>query len=249
MTWQNTLDQLERGEVRAAYQNEEGQWVANEMVKKAILSAFKAGSNSDYDGAYAGFVDKINLPPRQFTTADNVRLVPGGSSVRRGAYVASGVIVMPPAYINIGAFVDAGTMIDSHALVGSCAQVGKNVHVSAGVQIGGVLEPIGASPVIIEDDAFIGAGAVLVEGVVVGKGAVIAPGVSLSAAIPVYDCVNQTVLEKGAPIPAGAVVVPGTRPMSSEWGNDLGLSLSCGMIVKYRDEKSDASLELEEVLR
>lgn len=249
MNWENILDQMERGEVRAAFKNEQGQWVANTEAKQAILAAFKAGSNSDYDGAYQGFVDKINLPPRQFTTADNVRLVPGGSSVRRGAYVASGVIVMPPAYINIGAFVDSGSMIDSHALVGSCAQVGKNVHVSAGVQIGGVLEPIGANPVVIEDDAFIGAGAVLVEGVVVGRRAVIAPGVSLSSAIPVYDCVNETVLEKGAPIPAGAVVVPGARPMNSQWATAQGLSLSCPMIVKYRDEKSDASLELEEVLR
>lgn len=249
MSWENMLDLMERGEIRAAYQNEQGQWVANTEAKQAILAAFKAGTNSDYDGAYQGFVDKINLPPRQFTTADNVRLVPGGSSVRRGAYVAPGVIVMPPAYINIGAFVDSGSMIDSHALVGSCAQVGKNVHVSAGVQIGGVLEPIGANPVVIEDDAFIGAGAVLVEGVIVGKGAVIAPGVSLSAAIPVYDCVNECVLEKGTPIPAGAVVVPGARPMNSQWATNQGLSLSCPMIVKYRDEKSDASLELEEVLR
>jgi 2,3,4,5-tetrahydropyridine-2-carboxylate N-succinyltransferase len=249
MTWQTILDQMERGEVRAAYQNEKGQWVANVEAKEAILAAFKAGSNSDFTGAYQGFVDKVNLPPRQFTTADQVRLVPGGSSVRRGAYVAPGVIIMPPAYINIGAFVDAGSMIDSHALVGSCAQVGRNVHVSAGVQIGGVLEPIGASPVVIEDDAFIGAGVVLVEGIVIGKRAVIAPGVSLSAAVAVYDCVNECVLEKGAAIPEGAVVVPGTRPMSSAWGTSLGLSISCPMIVKYRDEKSDASLELEEVLR
>jgi 2,3,4,5-tetrahydropyridine-2-carboxylate N-succinyltransferase len=249
MTWLTTLDQLERGEVRAAYQNEQGQWVANVEVKKAILAAFKAGSNTEFEGAYQGFVDKINLPPRQFTAADQVRLVPGGSSVRRGAYVAPGVIIMPPAYINIGAFVDTGSMIDSHALVGSCAQIGKNVHVSAGVQIGGVLEPIGANPVIVEDDAFIGAGAILVEGVVIGKGAVIAPGVSLSAAVAVYDCVNQKVLAKGAPIPAGAVVIPGARPMTSQWGSSLGLSVSCGMIVKYRDEKSNASLELEEVLR
>ncbi len=249
MNWQTTLDQLERGEVRAAYQNEAGEWQANVEAKKAILAAFKAGANSEFSGSYEGFVDKVNLPPRQFTTADNVRMVPGGSSVRRGAYVAPGVIIMPPAYINIGAFVDEGSMIDSHALVGSCAQVGKNVHVSAGVQIGGVLEPIGANPVVIEDGAFIGAGAVLVEGIVIGKRAVIAPGVSLSAGVGVYDCVHQKILPKGAAIPEGAVVVPGTRPMDSEWGKTLGLSLSCPMIVKYRDEKSDASLELEEVLR
>ena len=249
MHWQDMLDQMERGQIRAAHQDESGRWVANQAVKLAILDAFKAGENSDYEGAYLGFVDKINLPPRQFTTADKVRLVPGGSSVRRGAYVAPGVIVMPPAYINIGAYVDEGCMIDSHALVGSCAQVGKNVHVSAGVQIGGVLEPIGANPVVIEDDAFLGAGAVLVEGVIVGKRAVIAPGVSLSASVGVYDCVNQRILDKGAPIPDGAVVVPGARPMTSEWGSRLGLSVNCPMIVKYRDEKSDAALELEEVLR
>ncbi|MFT4929190.1 MAG: 2,3,4,5-tetrahydropyridine-2-carboxylate N-succinyltransferase [Phenylobacterium sp.] len=249
MTWETILDQLESGEVRAAYQDEDGQWHANVEAKEAILAAFKAGENSAFSGAYEGFVDKVNMPPRQFTPADKVRLVPGGSSVRRGAYVAPGVIIMPPAYINIGAFVDEGSMIDSHALVGSCAQVGKNVHVSAGVQIGGVLEPIGASPVVIEDGAFLGAGSVLVEGVVVGKRAVIAPGVSLSAGVSVYDCVNQKVLPKGSAIPADAVVVPGTRPMNSEWGKTLGLSLSCPMIVKYRDEKSDASLELEDLLR
>lgn len=249
MNWETILDQMERGEVRAARQNENGQWEANTVAKEAILDAFKAGSNTDYEGAYQGFVDKANIPPRQFTTQDNVRLVPGGSSVRRGAYVAPGVIIMPPAYINIGAFVDSGSMIDSHALVGSCAQVGKNVHVSAGVQLGGVLEPIGANPVVIEDEAFIGAGAVIVEGVVVGRRAVIAPGVSLSAGVAVYDCVNETVLEKGAAIPEGAVVVPGTRPMNTQWARDQGLALSCPMIVKYRDEKSDASLELEEVLR
>lgn len=249
MSWKTTLDQLESGEVRAAFKNEQGEWVANQDVKKAILAAFKAGDNSAFSGSYEGFVDKVNLPPRQFTTDDKVRLVPGGSSVRRGAHVAAGVIIMPPAYINIGAFVDEGSMIDSHALVGSCAQVGKNVHVSAGVQIGGVLEPIGANPVIVEDGAFLGAGSVLVEGVIIGKRAVIAPGVSLSAAVSVYDCVNQTVLPKGSPIPEGAVVVPGTRPMSSEWGKTLGLSVACPMIIKYRDEKSDASLELEDVLR
>lgn len=249
MNWETTLDQLERGEVRAACQDQQGRWRVNESVKKAILAAFKAGDNTEFSGAYEGFVDKFNLPPRQFTTDDQVRLVPGGSSVRRGAYVAPGVIIMPPAYINIGAFVDEGCMIDSHALVGSCAQVGKNVHVSAAVQIGGVLEPIGASPVIIEDDAFIGAGAVLVEGVVIGRRAVIAPGVSLSAAIGVYDCVNQRILPKGSAIPPDAVVVPGTRPMTSAWGKTLGLSLSCPMIVKYRDEKSDAAVALEEVLR
>ena len=158
---------------------------------------------------------------------------------------------MPPSYINIGAYVDEGTMVDSHALVGSCAQVGKRVHLSAGVQIGGVLEPIGLTPVVIEDDAFIGAGSVIVEGIQIGSRAVIAPGVSLSKGVPVYDCVNEKQLEKGAPIPPNAVVVPGSRPINSKspWAKEQGLALNCALIVKYRDEKSDTSLELESLLR
>ncbi len=249
MGWQTILQQLETGEIRAATQNEQGQWQANIIAKEAILAAFRAGKNVEFTGNYQGFVDKHNLPARQFSSEDQVRLVPGGSAVRRGAYVAKGVIIMPPAYINVGAFVDEGTMVDSHALIGSCAQIGKNVHVSAAVQIGGVLEPVGAKPVVIEDNAFLGAGVVIVEGVVVKKGAVIAPGVSLSAAIPVFDCVNNTVLARGAAIPERAVVIPGTRPMQGEWAKQQGLSMACALIVKYRDEKSDASLELESVLR
>lgn len=249
MSWQETLDQLEAGIIRSANQDEQGNWLANVDAKQAILAAFKAGENTEFDGIYKGFVDKHNLPAREFTRDDNVRLVPGGSSVRRGAYVAPGVIIMPPAYINVGAFVDSGTMVDSHALIGSCAQIGKNVHVSAAVQIGGVLEPVGASPVIIEDDAFLSAGVVIVEGIVVKKGAVLAPGVSLSASVPVYDCVNQVMLEKGADIPERAVVVPGTRPVKGEWAKEQGLNMACALIVKYRDESSDASLELESILR
>lgn len=249
MNWQATLDQLEAGTIRAANQDENGNWQANVEVKQAILAAFKAGENQEFSGIYEGFVDKHNLPAREFTREDNVRLVPGGSSVRRGAHVASGVIIMPPAYINVGAFVDNGTMVDSHALIGSCAQIGKNVHVSAAVQIGGVLEPVGASPVIIEDGAFLSAGVVIVEGIVVKRGAVLAPGVFLSASVPVYDCVNEVMLEKGADIPERAVVVPGTRPVSGEWAASQGLNMACALIVKYRDEKSDASLALESLLR
>lgn len=249
MNWEQVLEQLETGELRSATKNSDGVWEANVEVKQAILSAFKAGSNINYEGAYAGFVDKNNLAPRAFTVEDNVRLVPGGSSVRRGAHVASGVIIMPPAYINIGAFVDSGTMVDSHALVGSCAQIGKNVHLSAGVQIGGVLEPIGASPVVVEDNAFISAGCILVEGVVVQEGAVLAPSVTLSASIPVYDAVNEVMLEKGAPIPKNAIVIPGTRPLSSKWGKEQGLSMQCPIIIKYRDSQSDAALALEQALR
>lgn len=246
MSWQQTLDALERGEIRSANQQATGEWQANIEAKQAILAAFKAGENIEFE---QGFVDKHNLPVRKFTVQDQVRMVPGGSSVRRGAYIAKGVIIMPPAYVNVGAFVDAGTMIDSHALVGSCAQVGKNVHISAGVQIGGVLEPVGASPVVIEDDAFIGAGVVIVEGVIIKKRAVIAPGVVLSSAVPVFDCVNQRQLEKGEAIPENAVVVPGTRPMQGDWATQQGLSLNCALIVKYRDDKSDAALTLEQVLR
>jgi 2,3,4,5-tetrahydropyridine-2-carboxylate N-succinyltransferase len=163
--------------------------------------------------------------------------------------VAENVIIMPPAYVNVGGYVDEGSMIDSHALVGSCAQVGKNVHLSAGVQLGGVLEPVGLSPVVIEDDCFIGAGSVVVEGILVKKGAVIAPGVTLSKSIPVYDCVHEQVLGKGADIPERAVVVPGTRPMSGDWAQEQGLNVACPLIVKYRDADSDASLELEDALR
>lgn len=248
MSWEKILDQLEEGKVRAA--NPEGEtWVANVKVKEAILEAFRAGKNVGYGGIYEGFVDKDNLPPRILYPEDGVRLVPGGSSIRRGAYVAKGVILMPPAYVNIGAYIDEGSMVDSHALVGSCAQIGKNVHLSAGVQIGGVLEPVGLSPVVIEDDCFVGAGSVIVEGILIKRGAVLAPGVTLSKSVPVYDCVNETLLGKGAPIPERAVVVPGTRPVSNSWGKSEGLNVSCPIIIKYRDEGSDASLELEDALR
>ncbi len=248
MNWEKILDQLEEGTVRAAEPEGDG-WAANVEVKEAILAAFKAGKNVKYGGIYDGFVDKDNLPPRMFSSEDGIRLVPGGSSVRRGSYVADGVIIMPPAYVNIGAYVDEGSMIDSHALVGSCAQIGKNVHLSAGVQIGGVLEPVGLSPVVIEDDCFVGAGAVIVEGMLVKKGAVIAPGVTLSKSVPVYDCVNETVLGKGAAIPENAVVVPGSRPINNKWGDENNLTVSCPIIIKYRDAGSDASLVLEDALR
>jgi 2,3,4,5-tetrahydropyridine-2-carboxylate N-succinyltransferase len=247
MNWQEALDLLEKGMIRAA-EKKDGKWVANTEVKEAILAAFKAGELKEFAN---GFVDKHNLPAREFKVEDKIRLVPGGSSVRRGAYVASGVIIMPPAYINVGAFVDSGTMVDSHALVGSCAQIGRNVHLSAGVQIGGVLEPIGQIPVVIEDNAFIGAGAVIVEGVQVSEGAVIAPGVVLSRSIPVYDCINKRVLEIGEPIPPYAVVVTGSRPVSANlpWAAEMGLTLRCAMIIKYKDAKTSAALELESCLR
>lgn len=244
--WEDVLNQLELGTLRSASETD-GVWSAHPEVKQAILDAFKAGALADMDG----FVDKHNLPPQRFTTAQGVRVVPGGTAIRRGAYVAKGVIVMPPSYINIGAYVDEGTMVDSHVLVGSCAQIGKRVHLSAGVQIGGVLEPIGMTPVIIEDDAFIGAGSVVVEGIRVGKRAVVAPGVILSRGVPVYDAVNGRILDRGEAIPDGAVVVPGTRPVSADrtWAAEQGLSLACAIIIKVRDAQSNASLELEQTLR
>lgn len=247
MNWQETLDNLENGTVRSANKID-GLWVANKEVKEAILAAFKAGELHQFPN---GFVDKHNLPPREFKPEDKVRMVPGGTSIRRGSFVASGVIIMPPAYINVGAYVDSGTMVDSHALVGSCAQIGKNVHLSAGVQIGGVLEPIGQAPVVIEDNAFIGAGAVIVEGIQVSEGAVIAPGTILSKGIPVYDCVNERILEMGEAIPPYAVVVTGSRPVSKNlpWAEKMGLQLRCAMIIKYKDAKTSAALELESLLR
>jgi 2,3,4,5-tetrahydropyridine-2-carboxylate N-succinyltransferase len=244
--WEKTLNDLESGAVRSA-NFIDGKWVANTEVKTQILEAFKAGVLKEENG----FVDKHTLMPQKFSVDRGIRIVPGGTSVRRGSYIAKGVIIMPPSYINVGAFIDEGTMVDSHVLVGSCAQIGKKVHLSTAVQIGGVLEPVGASPVVIEDEAFIGAGAVIVEGIVVKRRAVIAPGVILSKGIPVYDLINQRVLEKGEPIPENAIVVPGNRPVKADntWANQLGLSLQCAIIVKYRDEKSEASLVLEDFLR
>lgn len=246
MNFEMILNQLETGDIRSAIKTD-GKWKANKEVKMAILESFKNGTNR----SFGGFIDKNTLPPRKFTIDDNIRLVPGGTSVRRGAHISSGVIIMPPSYINVGAFVDEGTMIDSHVLVGSCAQIGKNVHLSAGVQIGGVLEPIGMSPVVIEDNSFIGAGVVIVEGIQVGSGAIIAPGVTLSKSIPIYDTVNSRMLDQGEMIPCNAIVVPGTRPIKSDkpWAKEMGLNLNCAIIIKYRDEHSDASTELERVLR
>lgn len=238
------LNALESGELRAA-EFKQGEWQVNSAVKQKILAIFKEGKLAQL----GEFVDKHNLPKREFTPEQKIRLVPGGSSVRRGACIAKQVVIMPPSYVNIGAFIDEGTMVDSHVLVGSCAQIGKRVHLSAGVQIGGVLEPIGQVPVVIEDDAFLGANVVVVEGIRVGKRAVLAPGVILSKAVPIYDLTREMVLPRGSAVPDGAVVIPGTRPILSAWAKENGLQVSCPIIVKYRDEKSDASLILESTLR
>jgi 2,3,4,5-tetrahydropyridine-2-carboxylate N-succinyltransferase len=245
MSLDNFLNDLEKGILRAAEPDGHGGWKVNQEVKQKILEVFRAGNLAQLDE----FVDKHNLPKRTFTPDDKIRLVPGGSSIRRGAYLSKGVVVMPPSYVNIGAYVDEGTMIDSHVLVGSCAQIGKRVHLSAGVQIGGVLEPIGQVPVVIEDDAFLGANVVVVEGIRVGKRAVLAPGVILSKAVPIYDLVAEKVLPRGSSIPDNAVVVPGTRPIGTAWAKENRLQVSCPIIVKYRDEKSDAALVLESTLR
>ncbi|MFN8369124.1 MAG: 2,3,4,5-tetrahydropyridine-2,6-dicarboxylate N-succinyltransferase [Bacteriovoracaceae bacterium] len=248
--WEKNLKLLEAGSIRSAsYDPKSDKWTVNTSVKQTILTTFKNGKNVYHKDIYDYFIDKDNLPVRKFTLEEKIRFVPGGSSVRSGAYIAPGVIILPPSYINIGAYVDEGTMVDSHVLVGSCAQIGKRVHLSAGVQIGGVLEPIGMAPVIIEDDCFIGADAIIVEGILIKKRAVIAPGVILSKAVPVYDLVNEKILERGSSIPENAVVVPGSRAIKSKFAQDNGLSLNCAIIVKYRDDKSDLSLVLEESLR
>lgn len=233
------LTQLENGSVRSAIKQGDN-WEVNLEVKQGILNIFK---NSKIIKFSDGFIDKEYFYPKNFTLNDQIRIVPGGTSIRPGSYIGKGVVIMPPSYINIGSFIDDSTMVDSHVLVGSCAQVGKRVHLSVGVKIGGVLEPIGERPVIIEDDAFIGAGAILVEGVLVREKAVIAPGVILSKSVPIYDAVYKKFLQRE--VPKNAVVVPGTRELKGH----PGFSLSCPVIVKYRDEKTDLSLKLEDLLR
>ena len=244
--WDEVAAALEAGTLRAAQKNSAGLWQANPEVKQAILQAFANSKTVPWEDVYC---DKHTMLPQKFNLDRQVRLVPRGSTVRRGSYLAPGVIVMPPSYINVGVYIDEGTMVDSHVLVGSCAQVGKHVHLSAGVQIGGVLEPIGQTPVIIEDHCFIGAGAVIVEGILVEAHAVIAPGVILSQGLPIYDLVHQQILPAGK-VPAGAVVVSGTRPKPNDaWAMQQQISLQCPVIVKYRDQKTSAALALEDALR
>lgn len=241
------LAALESGQVRAAERGKNGVWRANPWVKRAILAGFRGTSSVQMEGPGFPMFDKSAYPPRQFSLADNVRLVPGGSAVRRGAYVAKGAVVMPPAYINVGAYVDTGTLVDSHALVGSCAQIGARVHLSAGAQIGGVLEPAGAVPVVVEDDAFVGGLVGLFEGIVVRRRAVLASGVIITGSTVIYDLVNSRELRKE--VPEGAVVVPGSRPAGGGFANKRGLNLAAPMIVKYRDERTDAATCLEDALR
>jgi 2,3,4,5-tetrahydropyridine-2-carboxylate N-succinyltransferase len=245
---------LNRGEVRAAERNEGGEWRVNSWVKRGILAGFRMGALAEMSAHTSlRFFDKDTYPVRPTTIMEGVRIVPGGSSVRDGAYLAAGVVCMPPMYVNAGAYIDEGTMIDSHALVGSCAQVGKRVHISAAAQVGGVLEPVGAVPVIVEDDVLVGGNCGVYEGTIVRAGAVLAPGTILTGATPVYDLVRGEIYRRteDAPleIPAGAVVVPGSRRIESERGREWGLSLYAPIIVKYRDEKTERAVKLEDYLR
>lgn len=246
---------LETGQLRAAEPDplSPSGWRVNPWVKRGILLGFRLGALVEMPGTGLSFIDKETYPARRFQVADGVRVVPGGSSVRAGAYLARGVVCMPPMYINVGAYVDEGTMVDSHALVGSCAQIGKRVHLSAAAQIGGVLEPVNASPVIIEDDALIGGNTGVYEGTIVGKAAVLAPGTILTRGTPVFDLVHGSVL-RATPdlplrIPENAVVVPGSRAVSRGHAAEWGLSLYAPVIVKYRDEKTDLATTLEDLLR
>jgi 2,3,4,5-tetrahydropyridine-2-carboxylate N-succinyltransferase len=246
---------LRRGEIRAAEKTKDGLWVTNRWVKRGILLGFRMGAIVDMskDGDNFHFFDKDTYPTRPMTLDDRVRIVPGGTTIRDGAYIAENVVFMPPCYVNVGAYVDEGTMIDSHALVGSCAQVGKRVHLSAAAQIGGVLEPVNANPVVIEDDVLVGGNTGVYEGTIVRKRAVLASGVILTRSTPLFDLPNERIIKGGEDVPLevpeGAVVVQGSRQISKGFGKDSGLSIYAPIIVKYRDEKTDASTRLEDYLR
>ena len=250
-------DSLNRGAIRAAEPDPSSPtgWRTNAWVKKGILLGFRMGSIVDMsvDSAKLPFFDKTTYPLHSFSAADGVRIGPGGSSIRDGAHIARGVICMPPMFVNVGAYVGENTMIDSHALVGSCAQVGRNCHISAGAQIGGVLEPVGALPVIIEDEVLVGGNSGVYEGTVVKRRAVLGTGTMLNRSIPVYDLVRDAVYsaseDKPLIIPEDAVVIPGSRAVSHPTGKKWGLSLSCAVIVKYRDAKTGSRIQLEDFLR
>jgi 2,3,4,5-tetrahydropyridine-2,6-dicarboxylate N-succinyltransferase len=248
---------LNRGEVRAAEPDVKSArgWRVNAWVKKGILLGFRMGTIVEMGPfpARQAFVDKSTYPMKTFTKESGVRIVPGGSSVRDGSYVGRGAICMPPMFINVGAYVGEGTMVDSHALIGSCAQIGRSCHISAAAQIGGVLEPVGAMPVIIEDEVMVGGNCGVYEGTIVKKRVVLGTGTILNASTPVYDLARDAVYtaEENEPlvIPEGAVVVPGARAVTQEAGRKWGLSVYAAMIVKYRDEKTDARVRAEDILR
>jgi len=245
-------DALTQGTIRAA-EKQDGRWVANPWVKLGILLGFRLGVLQEVSDSALSFVDKDTFPARRFTVNDRVRVVPGGSSIRTGAYVAPSVICMPPMFINVGAYVDEGTMVDSHALVGSCAQIGKRVHLSAGAQVGGVLEPVNAVPVVIEDDVLVGGNCGIYEGTLVRARAVLGAGTILTRSTPLYDIVRGEVYrasdESSLEVPENAVVVPGSRAVKKGPAADWNLSLYTPVIVKYRDQKTDRGIELEEWLR
>jgi 2,3,4,5-tetrahydropyridine-2-carboxylate N-succinyltransferase len=251
------LDGLNAGQIRSAEPCEDmaSGWKVNPWVKKGILVGFRMGQVQEFGRTNAGqpFFDKATYPLHPFTLTDGVRIVPGGSSIRNGCFVARGVTCMPPMYINVGAYVGEGTMVDSHALIGSCAQIGSHCHISAAAQIGGVLEPVGALPVIIEDRVLVGGNCGVYEGTVVKSGAVLGSGTILNGSTPVYDVVREIIIrpEEGQPlvIPENAVVVAGSRAISTGIGRDWAISLYTPVIVKYRDEKTDAKVQLEELLR
>jgi 2,3,4,5-tetrahydropyridine-2,6-dicarboxylate N-succinyltransferase len=248
---------LNRGDIRSAEPDKSvpSGWRANAWVKKGILLGFRMAPTIDMsiDSKRQPFFDKSTYPARAVSIADGVRIVPGGSSIRDGAYLGRGVICMPPMFVNVGAYVGEGTMIDSHALVGSCAQIGQDCHLSAASQIGGVLEPVGALPVIIEDEVIIGGNSGVYEGTIVKKGAVLGTGTILNRSIPVYDLARETVYsakdDQPLVIPENAVVVPGSRAVSHPAGAKWGLSLQCAVIVKYRDKKTGSRVQLEDLLR
>ena len=252
MEFSEVVRLLEAGEIRVA-EKSGGQWKVNAWIKEAILEGFRQGKLTDMSKEEYSFFDKDTLPLRRFSLEDKVRIVPGGSSVRCGAFLAPSVIMMPPSYVNIGAYVDEGTMVDSHVTIGSCAQVGKHVHVSAATQIGGVLEPAGALPVIIEDNAFVGGNCGIYEGTIVEESAVIGSGVIITAGTPLFDATKGDFVPKSPEgktvVPAGAVVVAGSRPVTKGPGKDAGIHLYCPVIVKYRDGRTAASVELETLLR
>ncbi len=250
--FEKTIADLEAGRVRVA-EKKEGKWQVNREIKEIILAGFRLGRIKDMSQGQFSFFDKDTFPVRQFTLEDKVRIVPGGSSIRRGAFLAPGVIVMPPAYINVGAFVDEGTMVDSHVTIGSCAQIGKNIHVAAAAQIGGVLEPAGALPTIIEDGAFIGGGCGIYEGTIVQEEAVIASGVVITSSTALFDATKGEFVPRNEDgrvvVPRGAVVVSGSRPITKGQSAGKGINLYCPVIVKYKDDKTSSSVNLEELLR
>ncbi|MCR5841824.1 MAG: 2,3,4,5-tetrahydropyridine-2,6-dicarboxylate N-succinyltransferase [Bacteroidales bacterium] len=243
---------LEAGRLRVA-EKVDGVWKVNKQVKEVILAGFKLGAVTDMSQGQFSYFDKATFPVRKFRQEDGVRIVPGGSSIRRGAYLAPGAIVMPPAYINVGAYVGEGTMVDSHVTIGSCAQVGRHIHISASTQIGGVLEPAGAMPTIIEDGAFVGGNCGIYEGTIVQEGAVIASGVIITASTALFDATKGEFLPRNADgrvvVPRGAVVVSGSKPIRKGAAAGSGVALYCPVIVKYRDEKTAGSVALEELLR